>query len=185
MRAIVLLAGLLLTGGASAASADRADIGQIMQQLGMGRLGADSAASLIENFPALQTQDAAGKACATQQVSTMLDVQVQQGIVDSMGTDGKTLVKEWKKFLATDSGSDMARTFQATAAAIASGDEGFDAGLDEDRKAEISRFMATPAFQRFIDGFGSESQLPADIGQRLVDVLQRECRIALDPEQIS
>ncbi|MGH8055421.1 MAG: hypothetical protein ACREP4_16040 [Stenotrophomonas sp.] len=185
MRGIALLAGLLLAGAASAAPADRADVGQIMQQLGMGALGTDSAAGLIANFPALQTQDVAGKACATKQVSALLDVQFQQGVVDSMGTEGSQLIKEWKQFLATESGSDMARTFQVTAVAIASGDAEFDAGLDEDRKAEISRFMATPAFLRFIDGFGSENQLPEDIGQQLVDVLQRECNIALNPEQIS
>ncbi len=185
MRSIALLAGLLLAAGVSAAPADRADVGMIMQQLGMGSLGADSAAGLVGNFPALQALDAASQACATQQVSTLLDVQFQQTVVNNMGADGSQLIGQWKAFLATDSGRDMARTFQATAAAIASGDGEIDTGLDEEKKAEISRFMASPAFQRFIDGFGSENQLPADIGQQLVDVLQRECAIALDPEQIS
>ncbi|KQN94603.1 MULTISPECIES: hypothetical protein [Stenotrophomonas] len=184
MRTGVLLAGLLLATGASAAPADPAEIGGIMRQLGMDGLAGDATGGLIAQVPDLQALDGAGKACASAQVSALMAAQFQQSVVDSMGADGDRLIADWKRFMATEAGAGMARTFQATAAAMAGG-PAMETGLDEAGKAEIAAFMGTSAFQRFMDGFGDDNVLPEDIGQRLAESLQRECGIELDPGQIS
>ncbi|MCD9087222.1 hypothetical protein [Stenotrophomonas sp. SY1] len=185
MRGIALTLGLLLAAGANAAPASRADVGRIMQELGMGRLGQDAATTLVGNVPQLQGLDAKAQACAATQASALMDTQFQQIVVDKLGADGQTLIDEWKAFLATPAGGDMARTFQASAAEMSGDDSaaGFEPG--EASKEKIAAFMGTPAFEQFIGGFGDDSQLPEDIGQQLAEVLQRECQVALDPEQIS
>lgn len=185
MRVIALTVGLLLAGGASAAPASHADVGRIMQVLGMSGLGKNAARSLVGNVPQLQALDAAGRACAAEQTTVMMDRQFQQIVVDSLGADGQALIKEWKVFLATPAGVEMARTFQATAAAMGGDSAAMGNAPSEASKREIAAFMGSPAFERFIGGFGDDSKLPEGIGQQLVDVLERECHIALDPEQIS
>lgn len=184
MRAGVLLAGLFLAAGVSAAPADPAEIGWIMQQLGMEGLAGDATGRLIEQVPDLQGLDDAGKACASAQVSTLVAAQFRQVVVGSMGADGDRLVADWKRFMATGAGAGMARNFQTIAATMAGG-QAMEAGLDDTGKAEIAAFMGTPAFERFMDGFGDGNVPPDDIGQRLAETLQRECGIELDPGQIS
>ena len=184
MRAIALIAGLLLSTSAVAAPAERKDVGEIMQALGMSNLAGSAVGPLLAQLPGMQDQDAAGMACASTQVSRLMGEQFQQGIADAFGDDGAQLVAEWKQFLATPAGTDMARTFRATAAAAAAGKEPADPGVDEATKRKIADFMGKPAFQRFMQAF-NDNEPPADFSQRIVDVLQRECKIALDPEQIS
>ena len=184
MRAIVLVAGLLLSASALAAPAARNDIGGIMQTLGMGNIADSVVTPMVAQLPGMEGQSAAGQQCAAKQVSTLMREQFQQDIVDALGDDGAALVAEWKQFLATPAGGDMARTFRASAEAATSGKEPADPGLAEATQAKIADFMGKPAFQRFMQGFDG-SEPPEDFSQRIVDALQRECKIALDPEQIS
>ncbi|GAB3048876.1 hypothetical protein [Stenotrophomonas tumulicola] len=184
MRIPALLAGLLLAGVASAQPASPSEIAVVMQQLGMDRLGKDSAALLVSVAPGLQALDAAGRDCAASQVGQLLDQHFQQQIAGSMGDEGAGLMGEWKQFMATPAGVDMGRTFQASAqkqAGIAT--EAPQVG--EASKLEIGRFMGTPAFQRFIAGISADGAMPEDLGERMAGALQRECHIDFDPGQIS
>ncbi len=186
MRAFVLIAGLLLAGGAAAAPASPADVGRIMQTLGMNGLGEQAGSTLVGNVPQLKALDAKGQACAAGQASALMDRQFQQIVVNDLGADGQVLIGQWNTFLASPAGQDMARTFRASAAAALNDGAGADdVVLSDASKAQIATFMGTPAFTKFIGVFGGESKLPEDIGQQLADVLKRECQIALDLEQIS
>ena len=184
MRAIMLFAGLLLATSAVAAPAERKDVGEVMKALSMGNLADNAVAPLVEQLPGMQEQSAAGKACAAGQVSRLMGEQFQQDIAEALGDDGAQLMGEWKRFLATPAGADMVRTFQATAAAAASGEEPVEPAMDDASKRKITEFMGKPAFQRFMQGFDG-SQPPADFSQRIIDALQSKCGIALDPEQVS
>lgn len=184
MRITALLIGLALAGGAAAQPAQPSDVAVIMQQLGMHGLGRSSAEVLFGIAPSLQALDQNGRDCAATQIGKLLDAHFQQQIAGNMGDDGSTLVADWKQFMATPAGSDMARTFQASAAAQ-QGAASEGPQVSEANKVEIARFMATPAFQRFIDGLGADGGMPEDIGEKMSGALKRECRIDFDAEQIS
>ena len=57
--------------------------------------------------------------------------------------------------------------------------------LSEAERAEVAAFLASPAYTRFIATLDIESELPDDIGVQLAKGLQDQCRIALNPDDIS
>lgn len=186
MRTIALCVGLVLAAGVSAAPTTPAEVGKVMRVLGMEGLGEQGASTLVGMVPSLAALDEAGRQCATRQVGVMMDAQMQQQIAAGLGEDGAALMQEWTGFLATPAGQDMGRTFRATSPVAGAGAAGGEAPQVSDaHKTEIAAFMGTPAFQRFIGGISAEDGMPEDIGVRLATVLQRECSIAFDPNEIS
>lgn len=184
MRSPALLLSLLcLTGVAQAAPATDAQVEAVMQKLSMGTLGTDMAKLMIDNVPALKSLPETDRQCAHAPIQNLLDAQFRHSVITGLGNDGDQVIAEWSRFLATPAGKGLSSAFAAagpeTMAAKANAD------LNEKERADAAAFLASPAYTRFIATFDTESELPDDIGVQLAKGLQDQCRIALNPDDIS
>lgn len=182
-RRVLLLPLLLATGVAQAAPATDAEVAAVMQKLSMGSLGKDMAKLMVDNVPALKGLPEADRQCAHAPIQTLLDKQFRDSVITGLGDDGNQVIAAWSRFLGTRAGQGLSSAFAGASPDTVAAKANVD--LDENERAEVAAFLDSPAYTRFIATFDTESELPDDIGVQLAKGLQDQCRIALNPDDIS
>ena len=184
MRSPALLLSLVcLTGVAQAAPASDTQVQAVMQKLSMGTLGTDMAKLMIDNVPALKALPETDRQCAHAPIQNLLDAQFRHSVITGLGNDGDQVIAEWSRFLGTPGGKSLSSAFAGANPATMA--EKANVNLSEKDRAEVTAFLASPAYTRFIATLDIESELPDDIGVQLAKGLQDQCRIALNPDDIS
>lgn len=179
----LLLPLMWIAGAAHAAPAADAQVHEVMDTLGMGTLGMDMAKLMIDNMPALARLPETDRQCAQAPMKRLLDAQFRSTVVAGLGNDGDQVVAEWLRFLATPAGKGLSSAFAGASASTLATKA--DAALGEKDRAELEAFMASPAYSRFIATFDANAELPDDIGVQIAKGLKDQCRIALNPDDIS
>lgn len=184
MRSPALLLSLLcFTGAAQAAPASDTQVQAVVQALGLGTLGTDMAKLMVDNVPALNALPETDRQCAYAPIKGLLDAQFRRSVISGLGNDGDQVIAEWSRFLGTPGGKSLSSAFAgANPSTIATK---ANAELSEKERAEVAAFLTSPAYTRFIATLDIESELPDDIGVQLAKGLQDQCRIALNPDDIS
>lgn len=184
MRRLALLPLLwCVSGGVQAAPAPDDAVGRVLAALGVGSLGASLASLVIDTTPALKALAPADQACAKGPVRDVLDAGFRRSIIQDLGGDGDAVIAEWARFLPTPAGMALSRTFadstpdntEARAAA----------GLSDADRAKLAAFIDGAAYRRMVASFKSASGPPDDLGAQLFRPLRDQCRIVLEPGQIS
>ena len=180
-RAALLLILCCATGAAQAAAAADADLAALMQTLNKGSMGAASAAMLVNEAPALKVLPEADRQCALSTLQSLLQRQVRQSVINSLGSDGDMVIAEWTRFLATPSGKGY--LIMTGALPESAADASVDA-QDEAYAAAFETFLGGAPFARLNAAFDAMSA-PDDMMVQLTQGLQDQCRIALKPDDIS
>lgn len=178
---LVLLCGMV--GSAQAAPAADAQVKSVVDQLGLGSLGASMAQLMIDNTPALKALDGPQQECARKPVQEMLDQEFRRSMIAGLGEDGDQVMAEWTRFLATPAGRALSTAFANASAETVAAKAGD--GLAGNDRAALEAFLRGPAYTRFVASFDQSSPVPEDSGARLAQGLQDQCRIALTPEDVS
>ena len=184
MRSLALLPLLwCVTGVAQAAPAADADVAAVVKTLGLGTLGATLSSLVIDTTPALKALPEADQQCAQVPVRDLLDAQFRGSIITGLGSDGDAVIAEWTRFLATPAGKALAGGFanstpENTEAKAAAGLAGPD-------RAQLAAFIGSPAYRRLVASFESGPAMPDNLGAQLAKPLQDQCRIVLNPDDIS
>lgn len=180
MRNLALLPLLCVAGLASAAPASEAALADVMRTLHKDTMGASSAEMMVAEVPSLKVLPEGDRQCARSALHAVLIGQARQSVINDLGDDGDTVIAEWVRFLDTPSGKGYLALEGVVSAAEA---EAIDV-QSEQYQSVFAAFLASPAHKRLTASF-SRLAMPGDLPEQLAKGLQDQCRIALNPKEIS
>lgn len=180
MRNVALLPLLCVAGIASAAPASDAALADVLRTLHKESMGISAVETMVDEVPSLNVLPDSDRQCARSTIHAVVLGHVRQSVINDLGDDGDSVVAEWARFLETPSGKGYLVLEGAITGAEA---ESIDVH-SEQYKTVFEAFLAGAAHKRLNASFGRLA-LPGDLPEQLARELQDQCRIALNPKEIS
>ncbi|AWH21346.1 MULTISPECIES: hypothetical protein [Stenotrophomonas] len=180
MRNAALLPLLCVAGIASAAPATDAAVADVLRTLGKESMWVSAVEAMVAEVPSLNGLPQSDRQCAHSAMQAVVLGNARQSVINHLGDDGDSVVAEWARFLETPSG----KGYLALEGVLTETDvEPVDVN-SETYQTDFEAFMASAAYRRLLASFGRMA-MPGDLPEQLARGLQDQCRIALNPEEIS
>ncbi|MGE6335192.1 hypothetical protein [Stenotrophomonas sp. NPDC077659] len=135
---------------------------------------------MVAEVPSLNGLPESDRLCARSSMRAIVLGNIRQSVITDLGDDGDSVVAEWARFLETPSG----KGYLAYEGVMTEADVDPVDVNSEPYQTVFKAFAATAAYRRLLVSF-CRAVMPGDLPEQLAKGLQDQCRIALNPEEIS